>query len=145
MTLCQVVIRSQYFRGNIVSSFSSAKTSKKMEDTTLTQNIWIYLPVNTSWYRRRVESWSTLLKKPQNLRRCSCTLVLIYYFLLVFCSGAVEVSVLWNMALCYWVVGAPWFRTTMVFQNMRHQSPCNSTPHPRRTKTLSVEYMHFKL
>jgi len=43
------------------------------------------------------------------------------------------------------VVGAPWFRTTMAFQNMRHQSPCDSTPHPRRTETLSVICMHFKL
>jgi hypothetical protein len=144
VNLCELVIRSQYFRGNIVSSLSSAKTSKKMEDTTLSQNIWLYISVNTSWYPRRVESRSTLLRKPQNLRGDGCTLVLIYYFSLVFCSGAVEVSVLWNMALCYWVVGAPWFRTTMVFQNMRRQLPCDSTAHPRRTKTLSVEYMHFK-
>lgn len=145
MTLCQLVIRSQYFRGNIMSSFSSTKTSKKMEDTTLSQNTWIYLPVDTLWYPRRVESWSILLRIPQNLRGCSCTLFLIYYFSLVFCNGAVEVSVLWNMALCYWVVGAPRFRTTMVFQNMRHQSPCDPTAHPRRTTTLFVEYMHFKL
>jgi len=33
----------------------------------------------------------------------------------------------------------------MAFQNMRRQSPCDMTPHPRRTETMSVEYMHFKL
>jgi hypothetical protein len=47
-----------------------------------------------------------------------------------FFSSAVEVSVLWNIALCCWVVGAQWFSTTMVFQNMRSQSSSDLTPHP---------------
>ena len=50
----------------------------------------------------------------------------------------------WDKAPCQWVMGAQHFKTviecfypledeiTMLSQNVRHQSPINKVPHPRR-------------
>jgi hypothetical protein len=43
-----------------------------------------------------------------------------------------------NVALCHWVSGAQHFQTTMLSQNVGHQSPGDTGPHPRRKQTSTT-------